>query len=66
MPHIYFSMTASKGFSRADAPELLELMKDAERQISLRYGHISPPWFESCAIDQGWKILEPWLGYFDS
>ncbi|MFV3127270.1 dual specificity protein phosphatase family protein [Niveispirillum sp. KHB5.9] len=38
----------------------------AERQISLRYGHISLPIAKTFAMDRSFEALEPWLGYPDS
>jgi protein tyrosine/serine phosphatase len=35
----------------------------AERQISIRYGHISLPGSEAYAMDRTFESLEPWLGY---
>ncbi len=34
---------------------------EAERQISIRYGHISSPLSASYAMDQSFEALEPWL-----
>jgi len=38
----------------------------AERQISLRYGHISLPMSAGYAMDETFEALEPWLGFNDS
>lgn len=35
----------------------------AERQISIRYGHVSIPHTAAWPIDQSWEALEGWLGY---
>jgi len=40
----------------ADAPV-------AEKQISIRYGHIGIPYLSAAyAMDESWETLEPWLG----
>ncbi|MEG1451749.1 dual specificity protein phosphatase family protein [Brevundimonas sp.] len=38
----------------------------AERQISLKYGHISLPVSSTFAMDSTFEFLEPWLGYHAS
>ncbi|WP_297800600.1 dual specificity protein phosphatase family protein [uncultured Brevundimonas sp.] len=38
----------------------------AERQISIKYGHISLPLSSTFAMDRTFEFLEPWLGYHDS
>lgn len=39
----------------------------AERQISIRYGHIGIPYLSATyAMDESWETLEPWLGFGDS
>lgn len=38
----------------------------AERQISIRYGHISLPISSTYAMDRTFETLEPWLGFPDS
>ncbi|MEZ0171161.1 tyrosine-protein phosphatase [Microvirga sp. TS319] len=38
----------------------------AERQISLRYGHISLPMTAAYAMDETFEALEPWLGFSGS
>jgi protein tyrosine/serine phosphatase len=38
----------------------------AERQISLRFGHISLPMVPEYAMDRTFERLEPWLGYPNS
>jgi protein tyrosine/serine phosphatase len=38
----------------------------AERQISLRYGHISLPITAAYAMDRTFEALEPWLGFSGS
>lgn len=38
----------------------------AERQISIRYGHISLPISSTYAMDRTFEALEPWLGFPDS
>ena len=40
--------------------------EDGERQISLRYGHISLPLSSTFAMDRNFEFLEPWLGYHAS
>lgn len=40
--------------------------KDAEGQISLKYGHISLPLSSTFAMDRTFEFLEPWLGYHGS
>lgn len=40
--------------------------EEAERQISLRYGHISLPIAKTFAMDRSFEALESWLGYTDS
>lgn len=41
--------------------------EQAERQISLFFGHVGVPLISRAyAIDRGWEKLEPWLGFFDS
>ncbi|CTQ32518.1 phosphatase domain-containing protein [Jannaschia rubra] len=36
----------------------------AERQLSIRYGHIGLPWVSKAwAMDVTWERIEPWLGY---
>ncbi|MBD3775255.1 MAG: tyrosine-protein phosphatase [Betaproteobacteria bacterium] len=46
--------------TRADEPV-------AERQISIRYGHIGIPYLSATyAMDESWETLEPWLGFGDS
>ena len=40
--------------------------EDAERQISLKYGHISLPVSSTFAMDRTFEFLEPWLGYHAS
>ncbi|WP_045391944.1 tyrosine-protein phosphatase [Falsirhodobacter sp. alg1] len=35
----------------------------AERQISIRYGHVSLPYTAAWPMDQSWEALEGWLGY---
>lgn len=36
----------------------------AERQISIRYGHIGVPYLSATyAMDESWETLEPWLGF---
>jgi protein tyrosine/serine phosphatase len=35
----------------------------AERQLSLRYGHLSIPMTPAYAMDETFEKLEPWLGY---
>jgi protein tyrosine/serine phosphatase len=38
----------------------------AERQLSIRFGHISSPLSASYAMDLTFENLEPWLGFKDS
>lgn len=38
----------------------------AERQLSIRYGHISSPLSAYYAMDRTFEALEPWLGFKDS
>jgi protein tyrosine/serine phosphatase len=38
----------------------------AERQISIRYGHISLPLSSAYAMDRTFEALEPWLGFSKS
>ncbi len=39
----------------------------AERQLSLRFGHLGIPFlFPSSAMDDAFEVLEPWLGYKNS
>lgn len=46
--------------SHADEPA-------AERQISIRYGHVGIPYLSATyAMDESWETLEPWLGFGDS
>ncbi|WP_312139343.1 dual specificity protein phosphatase family protein [Brevundimonas sp.] len=40
--------------------------QDAERQISIKYGHISLPVSSTFAMDRTFESLEPWLGYHGS
>ncbi|WP_413992019.1 dual specificity protein phosphatase family protein [Labrys okinawensis] len=38
----------------------------AEKQLSLRFGHISLPFVREYAMDETWESLESWLGFGDS
>jgi len=38
----------------------------AERQISIRYGHVSIRFLRAYAMDRSFEALEPWLGYAGS
>ena len=40
--------------------------QDAERQISLKYGHISLPVSSTFAMESTFEFLEPWLSYHAS
>lgn len=37
---------------------------EAEKQLSIRYGHIGIPFVSRAyAMDETWEELEPWLGF---
>lgn len=41
--------------------------EQAERQLSLRYGHFALPWLsDAWPMDESWERLEPVLGFADS
>lgn len=54
----------------AAAPYLAAISKQgeelAERQISIRFGHLAPPMAGANAMDQALESLEPCLGFPDS
>lgn len=39
---------------------------EAERHLSVEYGHIGLPWSKAWAMDVSWERIEPWLCYPES